>query len=170
MARGFRGESVHKVDQKGRVSVPAPFRRVLEEGDPDWSAGLNPNFVLIYGMPGSARLEGYTIEGIGKIDDAVSRMPRFSKSRAILERMLNTKSVYAQVDENGRIVLPVRLRELIGLDGEALFAGMGDKFQVWAPDAFGIDDGDLENALAELDANDRNPLDELDRIEFGDAP
>ena len=38
----FRGESVHKVDQKGRVSVPASFRRVIEEGDPDWGAGVNP--------------------------------------------------------------------------------------------------------------------------------
>ena len=35
MARRFRGESVHKVDNKGRVSIPAPFRRILEEGDPE---------------------------------------------------------------------------------------------------------------------------------------
>ena len=35
MKRRFRGESVNKVDAKGRVSVPAAFRRALEEGDPD---------------------------------------------------------------------------------------------------------------------------------------
>ncbi|MEP4311011.1 MAG: MraZ, partial [Lentilitoribacter sp.] len=30
MARRFRGESDHKVDTKGRVSIPASFRRVIE--------------------------------------------------------------------------------------------------------------------------------------------
>ena len=47
--RRFRGEAENKVDSKGRVSIPAPFRRVLEEGDPDWSNGVNPNFVIVYG-------------------------------------------------------------------------------------------------------------------------
>ena len=49
MIRRFRGESLHKVDAKGRVSVPAAFRRVLEEGDPDFSRGSSPNFVIVYG-------------------------------------------------------------------------------------------------------------------------
>ena len=47
--RRFRGEGHHKVDGKGRVSIPASFRRVLESGDPDWTDGLNPNLVIVYG-------------------------------------------------------------------------------------------------------------------------
>jgi MraZ protein len=152
--RRFRGESVHKVDQKGRVSVPAPFRRVLEEGDPDWQPGANPNLVLIYGFPGRPRLEGYTMQGVTELDEAVSRMPRFSRKRAIMERFLNTKSVYAQVDENGRLVLSAKLRELIGLQEEAVFAGMGEHFQIWAPAAFEEDDEDLAAALAEVGGSD----------------
>ena len=133
MIRRFRGESVHKVDGKGRVSVPASFRRVLEEGDPDWTEGLNPTFVLVYGSPSGRCLDGYTVEGIAKIDDKISRLPTFSPERKALERWLNTQSVYVQVDENGRMVLPARLREQIGLGDEATFAGMGDRFQIWAP-------------------------------------
>ena len=38
MGRRFRGESHHKVDAKGRVSIPASFRRVLEAGDPNWQS------------------------------------------------------------------------------------------------------------------------------------
>lgn len=45
----FRGESVHKVDSKGRVSIPANFRRVLEDNDPRWTAGGNPELVIVYG-------------------------------------------------------------------------------------------------------------------------
>ena len=151
MLRRFRGESVHKVDQKGRVSVPAPFRRVLEEGDPDWTEGLNPNLVLIYGMPSGHCLEGYTIEGATKLDEKVSRLPSFSPERRALERLLNTHSVYAQVDENGRIVLPARLREKFGLGEEALFAGMGEHFQVWAPGAYREDMAGIDDWRAGLD-------------------
>jgi MraZ protein len=162
VARPFRGESVHKVDQKGRVSVPAPFRRVLEEGDPDWGAGQNPTFVLIYGMPGSTCLEGYTVEGANALNDKIARLPSFSDQRKVMERLLNTQSIYAQVDENGRIVLPQRLREKFGLETDAYFAGMGTHFQIWSPAAYEADMASLEAspediaaAFAALDAMDR---------------
>jgi len=136
VARRFRGESVHKVDSKGRVSIPAPFRRVLEEGDPDWISGGQPTLVLVYGIPGRRCLEGYSIKGIEAVDELISDLPRFSREREVLERIINTQSIYAQVDENGRMVLPTRLRERIGVKSEATFAGMGDKFQIWQPAAY----------------------------------
>ncbi len=167
MIRRFRGESVHKVDQKGRVSVPAPFRRVLEEGDPDWTPGQNPNFVLIYGMPSGNCLEGYSVEGANALDAKVALMPTFSKARRALERLLNTQSVQVQVDENGRIVLPQRLREMFGLGEEALFAGMGAHFQIWAPDQFRQDMASIE-AWREGLAPDEDPFAELDAMDRED--
>ena len=134
--RRFRGEAGNKVDTKGRVSIPAPFRRVLEEGDPDWSVGLNPNFVIVYGRRNSKCLEGYSLKSMDDVDNLVSRLPRYSKDREILERLLNAQSVYAQVDENGRIVLSPKLREISNITDKATFVGMGDKFQIWQPDSY----------------------------------
>ena len=62
--RRFRGEAENKVDVKGRVSIPAAFRRILEEGDPDWSSGSNPNLVIVYGRRNRKCLEGYSLESI----------------------------------------------------------------------------------------------------------
>ena len=143
MMRRFRGESVHRVDQKGRVSVPAPFRRVLEEGDPDWQPGQNPTFVLVYGITGGSCLEGYTVAGAAAIDERIARVPD-RKMREALQRKFDSQSAYAQVDENGRIVLPQKLRDMFGLAEEALFAGMGEKFQVWEPEAYRKDMAALE--------------------------
>ncbi|MEM9123456.1 MAG: MraZ N-terminal domain-containing protein, partial [Pseudomonadota bacterium] len=42
MVRRFRGEFDQRVDGKGRMSIPASFRRVLEQGDPNWSSGGDP--------------------------------------------------------------------------------------------------------------------------------
>lgn len=168
MKRRFKGESVHKVDAKGRVSVPAPFRRVLEEGDPDWAPGQNPNLVLIYGGPSGRCLEGYTIEAVAALDDKISRMPTFSRNRKALERWLNTKSVYAQMDETGRVVLPQKLRELMGIEAEAFFAGMGDKFEIWAPDEFQADMTDLDDWGAARPEGE-TPFDALDAMDLAAA-
>ena len=102
---------------------------------------------------------------MARLDDSVARLPRFSPHRKALERLLNTQSVYAQVDENGRMVLPARLREMIGVGGEALFAGMGERFQIWSPEGYAADMAALadwrsglgpdEDPFAVLDALDR---------------
>jgi MraZ protein len=40
------------------------------------------------------------------------------------------------VDETGRLVLPAKLRQKIGLDKEAFFIATGDTFQIWKPETY----------------------------------
>ena len=147
--RRFRGEAENKVDNKGRVSIPAAFRRILEEGDPDWSSGLNPNLVIVYGRRNRKCLEGYSIGSIEIVDNLVSNLPRYSKEREILERLLNSQSLYIQLDENGRIILPLKLRKLVEIQTTAVFVGMGEKFQIWNPMNYINDMNLIEKNLSE---------------------
>ncbi|MBS0123210.1 division/cell wall cluster transcriptional repressor MraZ [Thetidibacter halocola] len=160
----FRGEGRHKVDGKGRVSIPASFRRVLEAGDPDWTDGLSPNFVIVYGDHRRKYLECYTIEEMEKVEDRISGMPRGSQKRRLLERLFSTQSVTTSVDDTGRIVLPARLREKIGIEGEAYFASNVDTFQIWHPETYEAELDATENYLDELPA-DFDPLQLLDEEE-----
>lgn len=149
MAQRFRGESHHKVDSKGRVSIPSFFRRVLEAGDPDWTDGLRPQLVIVYGDHRRKFLECYTIEAINDVDDRISSMPRGSIERRMLERMFHGQSFPTEVDNDGRLVLPQKLRDKIELDKEAFFIGAGDTFQIWKPETY--DTEELAKAEAYLD-------------------
>ncbi|MEL6522422.1 MAG: division/cell wall cluster transcriptional repressor MraZ [Pseudomonadota bacterium] len=163
MAVRFRGESHHKVDSKGRVSIPALFRRVLESGDPDWTDGLNPNLVIVYGPARQTYLECYTIEAINEVDDKIAAMPRGSQPRRMLERMFNGQSFPTNVDDTGRLVLPQKLREKIGLKSEAFFIATGDTFQIWNPDTFEAEEAAKAEEWLETFPEDFDPLTLLDQ-------
>src|SRR5210317_2613621 len=87
VSRRFRGESHHKVDTKGRVSIPASFRRVIEASDPNWSSGDAPELVIVYGDHRRNYLECYTIEAIEEVDAKIDALPRGSMGRKTLERL-----------------------------------------------------------------------------------
>ena len=165
----FRGEFTNKVDGKGRVSIPAPFRRVLEAGDPDWTDGLNPNFVIVYGDHRRKYLECYTVQEMEAVEDRISAMKRGSQKRRILERLFLTQSVTTSVDETGRIVLPAKLRDKIGISSEAQFAGAADTFQIWEPATYAEEMSATEEYLDEMDP-DFDPLTLLDEDDEDEAP
>lgn len=167
MARRFRGESLNKVDGKGRVSIPALFRRVLEAGDPEWTEGLRPNLVIVYGDHRRKFLECYTIEAIDEIDAQISHMQRGSLERRMLERLMHGQSFPTQVDEDGRLVLPQKLREKIGLGGEAFFIAAGDTFQIWKPETYESEEASKTDAWLDEQPEDFDPLTLLPRSQGG---
>jgi len=163
VARRFRGESHHKVDNKGRVSIPALFRRVLEQGDPNYTEGLNPELVIVYGDHRRNYLECYTISAIEEVDAKIDALPRGSMERRMLQRLFHGQSFPTIVDDTGRLVLPAKLRRKIDLEAEAFFIAAGDTFQIWKPETYETEE--LAKTEAWLDGlpEDFDPLAYLDR-------
>ncbi|MEM9437408.1 MAG: division/cell wall cluster transcriptional repressor MraZ [Pseudomonadota bacterium] len=162
MTRRFRGESHHKVDTKGRVSIPAHFRRVLEAGDPSWTDGLNPELVIVYGDHRRKYLECYTMEAIEEVDAKIDALPRGSRERKILQQLFHGQSFPTNVDETGRLVLPAKLRQKIGLESEAFFIAAGDTFQVWKPETYEAEELSKTEAFLDELPDDFDPLSFLD--------
>ena len=154
MARTFRGESRNKVDGKGRVSIPASFRRVLEGSDPDWKEGLQPQMVIVYGLPRHKYLECFSMDAIAEVDARIANLPRGSKNRRTLETIYNGMSDTVSVDDTGRFVLPQKARAKLKLTDEAQFIATGDTFQIWHPKDYEAEV--LEGAEALLDEFDED--------------
>ncbi|MDO5528749.1 MAG: division/cell wall cluster transcriptional repressor MraZ [Paracoccus sp. (in: a-proteobacteria)] len=149
MARKFRGSEEVNIDAKGRLSVPARFRRVFEQGDPNWKSGERAQIVLVYGPESWRKLELYTVEAADRIDEEIDRLERGSPERAWLETLMNGQATELEIDTEGRLVLPQKLRAKIGLDKAAVFTAKGDLLEVWRPDEFEEADARLQQFMAE---------------------
>ncbi|SPH18727.1 Transcriptional regulator MraZ [Defluviimonas aquaemixtae] len=157
MARRFRGSDTFKVDAKGRVSIPAPFRRVIEASDPDWKEGLRPNIVIVYGGERQNWLEVYTMKAIEEIDEQIEDMQRGSTERLWLEELMHGQSIESQIDDDGRLTLPQKLREKVGLTNEAFFISAGDYFKIWKPETYDDQAGSRTRKLADQYPEDFDP-------------
>ncbi len=137
MVLSFTGEHTQKVDSKGRTSIPADFRRVLEAGDPDWAPGLSPRMYLLYGDHLKNELHGYTVDEFSKVVDQIKALPRGSDRKKILSNLIIGQSIKLDVDKDGRTVMPIKQRQKLGIsDGELTFTGLGDYFQIWKAETF----------------------------------
>lgn len=131
----FLSTFVNKVDRKGRVSVPAPFRNALSEAAYQG--------VIVY-----LSLTDNAIDAFGRtlLEDLNQR--RLDKTmadgdfeQALLgtDNMIDTIMAMAHelpFDGEGRILLPPTLAKTAGITDRAAFVGRGTRFQIWAPNIF----------------------------------
>ena len=79
----------------------------------------------------------------------------------MLERLFHGQSFPTSVDDTGRLVIPQRLREKIGIKAEVYFIASGDTFQIWNPETFKKDQ-EKANAWLKSLPEDFDPLIYLD--------
>lgn len=144
MAERFRGTFDQKVDGKGRMSIPARFRRVLEANDPDFSPTSGPQVMIRYGYDLESYAEAFTVDAINEIDDRIDDMEH-GEQRQMMEDIYRSMVLPLEVDSDGRIVIPKWLRDRFGLEGDVTFRARGDHFQIWPAQAVQDRSSDLKD-------------------------
>lgn len=126
---------MHKVDTKGRVSIPASFRRVLEASDPEWKKGRQPRVYVNNADTRHPWLVAYCVQAMEEIYTLIQRMQRGSVNRNCLEQFYYANSQLLQIDDSGRLILSKELRTQARIETEAVFKSEGDSFRIMAPEA-----------------------------------
>jgi MraZ protein len=121
----FRGQFVHSVDAKGRISLPARFRDVL-------LADKDARFVLTPALFDPC-LHLYPMAAWEEFEQKVSELPSLDSNAVRFRRMYVSAAVECELDKAGRVLVPPHLRERAQLDkSEALWAGMGRILELWS--------------------------------------
>lgn len=139
MTDRFVSHFTNRLDAKGRVSIPAPFRAVLAR---DGYEGL-----YVYPALDQACLDcgGHALRAT--IDEILARFSPFSEEWESLSTALNGTSEVLKIDPEGRIMLSEALKVHAGIGDTVTFVGQGHKFQIWEPERFRVH---LEEARAKL--------------------
>ncbi|MFM9974725.1 MAG: division/cell wall cluster transcriptional repressor MraZ [Beijerinckiaceae bacterium] len=124
----FVSQYTSRLDSKGRVAIPAPFRSLL---DNDGYEGLYVHPALDFpalDCGGNALL--------GEIDALMARFPAYSEERDFFATALLGASQIVKRDTEGRFILTEMMRETTSITDAATFVGHGSKFQMWEPMRF----------------------------------
>jgi len=114
----FFGEFRHKFDAKGRIAVPAKFRKRLAKGA-----------VVTRGLDASLFL--FPKEEWDKLAHKLASLPLGRADSRALSRLMLAGAMEVELDKQGRIIVPDYLREFASIGKDAVIAGLYDRLEIW---------------------------------------
>jgi MraZ protein len=124
----FLSSYENKLDRKGRVSVPAPFRSHL--------SSLGYNGFVAYPSFNHSALEGCSQDRIEKLSKTIDSLNPFEEKRDYFATSVLSESVSLQFDTEGRVSFTEKLLDHAKIKNNILFVGLGKTFQIWEPKVF----------------------------------
>ena len=118
----------NKLDKKGRVSVPAPFRSYL--------SNLGYNGIVCFPSFNHLSIEAWPQDRIEKISNAIDSLDPFEEKKDYFATSILSESINLQFDSEGRIALTKKLLKHSKIRNSILFVGQGKTFQIWEPTSF----------------------------------
>lgn len=122
----FLSNTINRVDKKGRVSIPAPFRSVLGE------QSLLHTVLSVHHPVADAGGAQF----VDMLKERLEQMDPLSEAYDVFSLVLEGDGDALRIDPEGRIQLTDNIREHTGIDGEVAFVGRGKFFQMWEPQRF----------------------------------
>jgi MraZ protein len=115
----FLGEYELRIDYKGRVAIPVKFREAFRAG-----------LVLSRGFDRCLNI--YTMVEWGKVADRLSSLPVTRLNPRRIARFTFSGAFDLEPDRQGRVVLPLSLRQYAGINDEAVMVGSHSHLQIWS--------------------------------------
>jgi len=115
-----------KIDKKGRISIPARYRSLLEKSDEE---------LILFSTPESNYVQGCGNNYIKRLWETNLELDQISNEALYIQDILSD-SIHAKIDAEGRILLSEKLIKIAKLTSTVLFAGRGETFQIWDPKNF----------------------------------
>ncbi len=117
----FIGEFQHKLDGKGRMSIPAKFRAYLKNGAVV-TRGLD-NCLTVYPMPEWEELA-----------NKLAALPISNSNSRAFSRFMLSGASDVQLDKSGRILIPEYLRNFAHLKTKNLvvITGLQNRLEIWS--------------------------------------
>ena len=125
----FRGTYEHPIDEKGRINVPLKFRELLPADD-------NERLVITNFVIEKVRcLQAFPYDAWSRFEARLEAKPQFDQKFTKFKHFYLGGAHECQIDKQGRILIPPRLRAYAGLKTTAVFVGDLHKFSIWDPKA-----------------------------------
>jgi MraZ protein len=121
---GFLGSYLHQIDEKGRLNLPAAFRR----------EGADSPLILLQVHADSLSL--YPAAAWAGVEERLRELLRRQPEARAYVLGITANAAEVVPDKQGRIPLPPRLREAVGIAGPALVVGLLDRIEIWDPNRF----------------------------------
>jgi MraZ protein len=122
----FMGSYEHTLDDKGRLSIPSRFREILIEKQ------VPERLIVTQGL--DLCLFGYPLDEWKKFEEKIiSRPINHGDDRYFVRRLL-AGAIDCPFDKQGRISLPLSLRQFAGIGRDAVVVGVSNRIEIWCPE------------------------------------